>query len=418
MLSFRSARTLITPPRVPGLDVARALAIIGMIFAHMALIPELEISEPSTWPGIVHGFSSLLFALLAGISLAMMTGGTRRPDIEALPFLRLRLLGRAAIIFGIGLALEALGTPISVILPIFGMLYIAMMPFMRLRRRWLLVWASGFAIIGPVVLEMLNALSAFDGALAFLFFSPYPLTAWLALALTGMAIGRSNLRSIRLATVLALGGLVVAALGFFLASLTEDGAGTSLDEKSYSSYGSIYDSTDSYGYVEDGSFYPYDTEDSSSWKPEDVVPEEEPVDPVEWLRLGLTSSRPHTGGSLEIMLGLGVGATVLGACLLICRGPVRWVTYPLSAMGAMPLTVYAAHAVVTLIVYGNINLGDWIGPAEEDLTALFMVIGALIVCPLWMAVTGRGPLESLTRHVGRLATGELHRHETGRHATE
>ena len=84
-----------------------------------AHIGETEAFDPfdlSTWTDLVHGRSSILFAVLAGISIALMTGRSALPDPERMPSIRLQLVGRGAVIFLIGLALEMLNTPIAVIL--------------------------------------------------------------------------------------------------------------------------------------------------------------------------------------------------------------------------------------------------------------------------------------------------------------
>lgn len=116
------ARTLVRPPRLAAVDVARALAVLGMVGAHVGSTAELVWSDPSTWDGLVHGRSSVLFAVLAGVSVALLTGRTRRPDPADLPALRLSLVGRGAAIFGVGLAVELLGTSVAVILTLYGLL--------------------------------------------------------------------------------------------------------------------------------------------------------------------------------------------------------------------------------------------------------------------------------------------------------
>jgi hypothetical protein len=58
--------------RVVGLDVARALAIIGMFGAHVGVVADDVGSSPSTWLGVVNGRSSILFAVLAGVAVALL----------------------------------------------------------------------------------------------------------------------------------------------------------------------------------------------------------------------------------------------------------------------------------------------------------------------------------------------------------
>lgn len=376
---MQKVRSLIDPPRITGLDVARSLAIIGMFFAHMALVPELELAKPETWPGIIHGFTALCFAFLAGISIALMTGGATRLAPEQLPTARLRLVGRGAVIFALGLVLEALGTPIAIILPIFGMLYLALLPFIQMQRKYLLIWGAAVMVFGPMLVQLLQLTAPYGQALGFLFFGSYPLQAWLTMALFGMALGRCDLRSRKLASIAMIAGIAIAAVGFALASLTPEGAGQSLDESSLV----ISDST--------GSDLPDNFADS----------------PLAGVLAGLTNSLPHTGGSLEIFLGLGVSLAVVGACLLIGSTRMRWVTLPFAALGSMPLTVYSLHVFIYLAVYGNINLNDWVGPLDGDPTAWIVTGVFLAGCTAWALTVGRGPFESLMRTAGLAASGEL-----------
>src|SRR5690606_5867947 len=94
------------PPRIMGLDVARALALLGMIGAYVGTTGELVLGDPTTWGALVHGRSSILFAVLAGISISLMTGRETVPAPERITQIRLGLLGRGAAIFAIGLVLE------------------------------------------------------------------------------------------------------------------------------------------------------------------------------------------------------------------------------------------------------------------------------------------------------------------------
>jgi uncharacterized membrane protein len=67
--------------RIVGLDVARCLALLGMVATHVLLDRGADGDLTSTqW--LAGGRASALFAVLAGASLALMTGG-RRPATSA-----------------------------------------------------------------------------------------------------------------------------------------------------------------------------------------------------------------------------------------------------------------------------------------------------------------------------------------------
>jgi uncharacterized membrane protein len=113
-------RALVSPPRINALDIARALAILGMIGAHVGDIPPFDLTWPPSYLAVVHGHSSMLFAVLAGVSIALVTGRQRIPAPAELPRLRFALLGRGMTIFLLGLLLELVGTGVAVILTFYG----------------------------------------------------------------------------------------------------------------------------------------------------------------------------------------------------------------------------------------------------------------------------------------------------------
>lgn len=145
---------LVDAPRISGLDIARALAVLGMIGAHVAAIPEFTPRDPLSYLSIVHGSSSILFALLAGISVALMTGRTRVLARAELPRMRLKIAGRAAVIFLIGLLLELTGTTIVVILPFFGALFLIALPFLAWSPRRLFWTAVAMGVLGPPLVQL------------------------------------------------------------------------------------------------------------------------------------------------------------------------------------------------------------------------------------------------------------------------
>jgi len=74
-----------TKRRIMGVDVARGFALIGMIAVHV-LSATNAAGEPSLEWTLFAGHSAALFATLAGVSLAFMTGGrTPRPASRGLP---------------------------------------------------------------------------------------------------------------------------------------------------------------------------------------------------------------------------------------------------------------------------------------------------------------------------------------------
>ncbi|WP_338566477.1 heparan-alpha-glucosaminide N-acetyltransferase domain-containing protein [Microbacterium paraoxydans] len=378
------------PPRILGLDVARGLAILGMAGAHVGVTEAFEWGDPTTWTDLVHGRSSILFALLAGVSIALMTGRDVLPERERLPGIRLNLVGRGAVIFVIGLALELLNTPIAVILTLYGLLYVAVIPVLRWRPRQLLLGAAVLALAGPALLALLSAvaLQPFGAGIGFVLYGTYPITVWLALVLGGMALGRLRVQELRTAVVALVVGVFLAAIGYGLGAL---GAGAGLGGTE-----SIVSSTSASSGSESIEILPGESL-SSSFIPDDVMPpsgwESYPealaaTDPLGSMVRAVFAVDPHSGGTAEILGSGGFALAVIALCLLLSR-PLRWPLLPLGALGSMPLTAYSVHVVSVVLVAGP---GGFI--ADNAFWAL-TAVGLLLVTTLWAMFVGRGPLERL-----------------------
>ena len=412
-----------------GLDVARALAILGMVGAHVATTAdEVRLLEPGTWSALVHGRSSILFAVLAGISISLMTGRTSIPRRDDLPRLRLNLIGRGAAVFLIGIALELLGTPVAVILTVYGLVYVAAIPMLRWRVRHLLMAAGILAVAGPPLLALVRALSlgATGPGTDMVLFGTYPITVWLAFVLAGMAIGRMRLDTVRTAAALLVAGVVFAVGGYGLGALGGALMPTGVDDGSSIVDGSGIDGSGSEEMpppipaseadLDDaicdpwggGEYYCYPQPSQSdptmtpSGSSSPVIDEEmESMSgwaaysqalaeqlPAESVVTALVSSGPHSGGTAEILGSGGFAVALIGACLLLSR-PLRWVMLPLAALGSMPLTAYSAHIVAIVVIAGPAGL-----PEGEHVWGWF-ALWMLLATTVWAMTLGQGPLEKL-----------------------
>ncbi len=417
------------PPRIMGLDVARALAVLGMVGAHIGSTPVLEIERIETWGSLVHGRSSILFAVLAGVSIALMTGRTRIPAPERMPGLRLNLVGRGAAIFVIGLALELLGTPIAVILTVYGLLYVAAIPFLRWRISRLLIAAGVLAVLGPPLLAGLQVvtLGSSGPGVELVVFGSYPITVWMAFVLAGMAIGRMPLDRVRTAAWMLLVGVVISVVGYLGLGVLGAAAATSETVEKSSVAGSsswveeelqegIFgvppEELDFTGMVCDsyvGQISCYVATDDEGAAKEIKENEAGPGEPApgwagyphrvlqQYPGVVITGQifavEPHTGGVAEVLGSGGFAVAVIALCLLASR-PLRWALVPLAALGSMPLTAYTGHIIAIVILAGPQSiLSD---SAAWGWFSLVLVVAAT----LWAMFFGRGPLERL---VGRAA---------------
>lgn len=436
------------PPRVVGLDIARGVAVFGMIAAHLA---ELEMSfdwtDITTWGDLANGRSSILFALLAGISIAIMTGRTQIPTPEQMPGIRLKLLGRGITIFFIGLLLEQLGTAVAVILTFYGVLYVIAIPFVTAKRLTLVLWSVVMALLGPALFALVQILTLdpFGPGLGLVLQGVYSVPVWVSLMLAGMVIGRLDLTRVRTALLVLVTGVVLAAIGYGAGAAYSAVADSSWEEPD----GSWKDSSDSYMpeyvpgedldltgyecevyedgwlscvnegesselYIDDEFVDDYDSSDyyagyASGW--EDYLENISFADIPSSMLTAMLSSEPHSGGSAEILGSGGFAMALVGFFLLVGRW-LRWPLLPVAAMGSMPLTAYSAQILVIFVVAGPQ------GYMTDNGVFWGLIAGLLVGCTLWMAFFGRGPLERLTKWVGdRMASDKPRRVETPRLAS-
>ncbi|WP_436692478.1 heparan-alpha-glucosaminide N-acetyltransferase domain-containing protein [Geodermatophilus sp. CPCC 205506] len=351
--------------RVAGLDVARALAVFGMFGAHVGVVADDVGSSPSTWLGVVNGRSSILFAVLAGVSVALLSGRTVPAGGDELVRARMRILVRAAWVFAIGGVLEALGTDIDIILGVYAVLFVLALPFLRWPPRQLLVAAGVLAVVTPpvdlVLAQLAEATGSYDTPFVWLAVTgPYPALIWWAFLLVGLAVGRSDLASARARATLVATGAGLAVLGYGGGWVTTQwfAGGTPVDGDGFS-------------------------ERPDAW------------DPV-WL----TGSVPHSGTTFEIVGSVGFALIVIGVCLVVAELLPR-VSYPLASVGAMALTVYTGQVVAVWLI-GTLDYDD------NGAWATYILV-SLVVATAWRVLLGRGPLERLLTWNSTLAAGRANR---------
>jgi uncharacterized membrane protein YeiB len=383
-------------PRLSGIDVARGLAIFGMIGVHVGVAAVFDLADPLTWTTLVSGRSSILFAVVAGVSVGIAVGAAGRPTGEDLRSARLKMVGRAIAVLALGLGLELLGTEIAVILPIYGVLFLLITPFLGLRRRTLVITAVALALVGPTLIGTVNALTSSAGiggvagapGVAFPLSGAYPLTVWLPLMLTGLAVARCDLGSARTALRLALVGAILAVAGYGIGTAVNGVQnGWAADMAASSPAGEQGSTSAAAGIRKTGA--------------EAADPSSMALDPGTALGNAWGVS-PHSGGTFEIIGSGGFAIAVIGVCLLLARR-IRLVLVPIAAVGSMPLTAYTAHVLSFFVLSAPLALAPdaFAGSSSVPLPWLVCIVVLLVGCTLWALLCGRGPLERVTAWASR-----------------
>lgn len=363
--------------RLVGIDAARGVALIGLMAIHLLPAWNGETGEPSWSWRLFSGDSASLFALLAGVGLALTSGGRHPHEGRRMTADRVGVFVRAVLITAVGLWIGTLmpaDPPAYNILIYYGVFFLLAIPFLHAGPKVLFLAAAVFGIGAPLLmqglLEALPAWSSYNPTLSDVVNEPgatasqllltgtYPALPYMTYLLVGMGVGRLNLRR----TEVQVWMLVVGVGLTIIAQLT--------------SYILLYGFGGYERLLASGSFSEYELWEVLVWGPDSL-----PTDSVWWLAI----ATPHTNTPVAIAASLGVALAVLGAFLLIGRKTRRaiWLL-PLSALGAMTLTLYTAHLVALSaeIHYGQPYLWFFLHVAVAGLFAV-----------AWQRALGQGPLE-------------------------
>lgn len=383
--------------RLVGIDVARGIAVIGMFTAHFNPF----MLEPDHWlQRLVSGRSAALFALLAGVSVALLSGGNTPRSGAAMRATRAHLATRAVLLFALGLALSELGTTVKEILTVYGVLFLLAIPLLRLRPAVLAGSAALLGVAGPLASFALrstvitdyrigitpsfdnftSAHGLLEAARGLLLTGPYPVLTWLPFLLAGMAIGRLDLHATATRVRLAASGAVLAAASYAASLLLMGPLG---------------------GYRRIIAHLPDVTTpeqvDLAARSTAGLVPTTDPG--------FLLTTAGHSGAPLEIWATSGLAMLIIGVALIVADR-VGVLLLPLSSIGALALTSYAGHIVVIYLL----GLDGMIQLLTLYLyLPLLVLIGVtMLVTTVWRQLLGRGPLEWVLHKAGT-AVGDLAR---------
>lgn len=348
--------------RLVGLDVARALALLGMVATHLLL--EVGPDGQQTWPhDLAGGRASSLFAVLAGVTLAFLTGG--RTPLRGSDRWRasLGVVGRAVVIGLVGLWLGGFETGLAIILCYYALLFVLGLAFVGLGARSLALLAVGWVVVVPVLSHALRPhlpergydSPAFDQLAhpwqllsELLLTGYYPAVPWLAYLLAGLALGRCDLGRRGLQLVWLAGGVAVAlgAAALSRALVAPRFTEAELAEAALGFPG---------------------TTGTDRW---DL----------------LLLDAPHSATPFDLAVTIGSAVAVIGGCLLVVGSLPAFAERVVAVVfgaGTMTLTLYTLHALLRADVWQS-GTPD----AFRNHVLTLAAIGAFFAGFRW-----RGPLE-------------------------
>jgi uncharacterized membrane protein YeiB len=353
--------------RVAGYDVARALAILGMVVVHFSLVMAADRSGPA-WLAAILGFldgrAAATFVVLAGVGITLLSRRALADgDPHALAGIRRSLVRRGLFLLVLGFVNLCIWP--GDILRVYGVSLLLATFLVDASGRRLLLGAAGCAV-GFLVLVLVldfgknwdwttltyHGLWTASGVVRNLFYDGFrSVLPWTGFVLFGMWLGRLDLRDPRVNT-----RVLGAAAGVLLAAETA-----------------------SWLLVRYFLAHPHGMD----------------ADTVKAL-FG-TESMP----ALPLFLLAGGSAAVLVIALSV-RLTAAWPAWPwrpLVDTGQMALTWYVAHIVLGLGTVEALGLvSSQPRPVAAGAGVLFFVL-AVLVSWLWKKAFRHGPLEWLMRKV-------------------
>ena len=362
--------------RVDAIDLARGIALVGMMFVHLG--PQWVGASPPVGQMIASGRAAPLIEMLAGVALSLV----HRRDPDGAGSVRATCI-RAVVRVVLGLALGSLDqVPVSVILAFYGLLIVMALPFRGLSARTLVVLGLFWAVIAPVLLlwleiehgpvisdqaEWSDLAPPWSLVTELLVWGAYPAGVWFAYVLVGLGVGRLDLGRARVALLVLGGGVVLLAVSF--------GAGALAISRG------VFDDW----YVQ-------------GWQ-QLFVRASYPYEPARWRELWLVGE--HTSRPLNVVGAIGSALVVIGLCALVMRIPwSRVVLRPLSAAGAMTLSLYTVHVLWSWrLTVRAAESGDPSARLDSYGDWALQAVVLCVAATAWLSLARRGPLETLMRLV-------------------
>lgn len=355
--------------RVRGIDLARAIAILGMIVVNFTVVMTGPSHEDGGafgwWYAQCTGRASAGFVVLAGIGISLLTRRDRQNgDLRPA---RTRLLKRAIFLFALGLAFQLVWP--GDILHYYGVYLALAAPFLGARTRtlWLAALSSvalfcaAFATLNYSLgwnwwtLTYHDFWSARGFARNLLFNGFHPVLPWIAFLFAGMALGRTDLTMRRTRLQWIAAGAAVFA-GAMIASHL------------------ILDAT-----------YELPQAQRLWWRT--------------WAGTGSLPPMP-----LYVLQAGGLAVSIIGLCVELGFVLPGWSLWPLIATGQLALTIYVLHVLLGLGVIEEV-WGDFESTRyslEFAMTASLTFFGiALLAATVLRALLPRGPLEWVMRRISR-----------------
>ncbi|MEM7179271.1 MAG: DUF418 domain-containing protein [Spirochaetota bacterium] len=351
--------------RILGIDVARAIAVAGMIIVNFKVVfGETGDSWLKPFANFFFGKAAAVFVVLAGIGLAMMTNkAVEMQDLEKLKTAQKKIFKRAIFLFIVGLSYSWIWP--ADILHFYGVYMCLTLFFINRPTKQLFIAAVSIILVFPILVLFLDynkgwifeiwhytdfwTLNGFFRNLLFNGF--HPVVPWLSFMFFGLWYGRQNLYD---ETFLKKSFKISLAVFLSTQALT-----IGLSQWIY----------------------------SRNAKPNEFLQH-------------LFGTAPMPPLPFYMINGISVAIVLISTCILIAnKYENNWLIRALNRTGQLALTFYVAHVVIGMGVMADEDSAKF-GKYSIDFSvtyALTFSLLCIVFANIWLRFRKSGPLEWLMR---------------------
>lgn len=353
--------------RIIGIDVARALAVIGMIIVNFKVVlGENGEGWLKSFAHLFDGKAAATFVVLAGVGLALMTNSAiKNCDHVKLKITRNRIAKRALFLFIVGISYIAIWP--ADILHFYGIYMAITILLLASKEKTILISAISLIIAFPILMTFWNYGTGWnfdtldyqdfwtiEGFVRNLFFNGFhPVVPWTAFMLFGYWFGKQDLNNdkfikktlwISTATFIS-----IQVLSYISISFLSEGNRESVEELTH-----------------------------------------------------IIGTNPMPPLPIYMFNGIAIAIAIISACIIIAkRFDNNLIVDALNKTGQLALTFYVAHVIIGMGIIEAINPSK-MGKYSVDFSiayALAFSLFCILFAVIWSKYKKSGPLEWIMRKV-------------------
>jgi uncharacterized protein len=351
--------------RIIGIDVARALAVIGMIIVNFKVVfGENGLSWVKSFASVFDGKAAATFVVLAGVGLALMTNSAiKNNDKVKLKVARSRILKRALFLFIVGISYIAIWP--ADILHFYGIYMAITILFLTSKGKTLIIAAITLILAFPILMIFWNYETGWNfstldyqgfwtvkGFMSNLFFNGFhPVIPWAAFMLFGYWFGKQDLHNDKFIKKI-----------FWISSIIF----ISIHALSYLSI----------SFLSEGN-------------------QETALELTEIL-----GTNPMPPLPIYMFNGISIAFAIISACIIVAkRFENNKIIDALNKTGQLALTFYVAHVIIGMGIIEAINPAK-MGNYSVEFSVVYALVFSLLCilfAVIWRKYKTSGPLEWIMR---------------------